>query len=565
MSFDRTAFAESVPVFAEAADDGTFRVVGTASGEPLSVEHATVRDALTSALDVESVRGFVKSANLRSGGEADGEWRWLDAASVEDQPIGKTRIGEQALWEMAESLNVRGSAIPINGGGGPEGLGASQPHGDAKSGGDHLANGYAHLGVPVVGVDARVHLFLWGELVAEIAAEVDRGRLAYGSVYFGYTSVDEDDNYAVVGATLVSHALTNDPANTNLSAGSERRRADGQQRACRSRWSTQMTLTIEQLTELHAVATDATAPRSKRYVAVRDIARAMRGAAGDIIGEAAALLGMSAEELAEDQWKLSDLLWALLDEAKIEDVLEGSEKPAEEPAEKVVEAQRPSTPAAARVDSSPEEQAAIDSMEACMAACEACMADMSPEALKACVDACAECVAACEAVMPEEDAAEEEPGEDAKSASVTRLRRQRDAARTTGAELRAKVDEYETREWLDGELAKRKKALSRDKHAQYVAIALRSGRETVLVFLDDLNVPPAGNPIAALEPVRGADVRTVAEAWDACEADALRELREAEDKRAKSERRSAQEPPRHMVRARAQDIARERYPSIVGA
>lgn len=220
----REAFAPSVPVYVRAQSDGTWSVISTEMNEPMSVEHATERKALDHALKIKSVASALKDAVLRDEGEPIGAWRWLDASEEEDEPVGNTRITARSLWEMAASLNDREAAIPINGGGAPRaGYAESLPHGDAYLGGDHVANGWAHVAIPVVDADERTHLYLRGELFEEIAREVDLGRLAFGSIRFGMTSVDEEDNYAVEGASLVSHALTNDPAVTTLSPGSKRR------------------------------------------------------------------------------------------------------------------------------------------------------------------------------------------------------------------------------------------------------------------------------------------------------------------------------------------------------
>jgi hypothetical protein len=219
----RAEHAAAVPVYVRASGEA-WELVDSASDELLS-QHATSRAALAAALELEAVQRAEKRANLREDGEPIGEWRWLDASAEEDEPIDGARITAASIWEMAASLNERKSAIPINGGGAPRpGLGDSVPHGDAYTGGDHLANGYAHVALPVLDGEGRTHLFLHAELLPEIAREVDLGRLAYGSIRFGFNEVGEDDNYGIKGAVLISHALTNDPAVTTLTAGSERRR-----------------------------------------------------------------------------------------------------------------------------------------------------------------------------------------------------------------------------------------------------------------------------------------------------------------------------------------------------
>ncbi len=213
-------FAAHVPMHVRETDDG-YDLVGP-NGAVISAGHVSARHALEAGLGKGLAR-FAKTPNLRSGGKPDGVWRWLDATATVDRseplPNGKLhRIAERAIWEMAAGLNARESAVPINGGGAPDGYKRSEPHGDGF-GGDHPANGFAHIGVPVL-ERGRVHLYLRGELLPEVAVEVDRGRLAYGSVRFGFADTDEADDHAVVGAELISHALTNDPAITSLGPGS---------------------------------------------------------------------------------------------------------------------------------------------------------------------------------------------------------------------------------------------------------------------------------------------------------------------------------------------------------
>lgn len=173
------------------------------------------------------------------------------------------------------------------------------------------------------------------------------------------------------------------------------------------------------------------------------------------------------------------------------------------------------------------------------------------------------------AMVSDEEESEDMPPEDVEAQAdtiaaslVLRMQHQRDAARRDRRELRAKVALYETREWLDAELGKRQKTLAKGKHEQYVQIAIKSGREVVEAFLDDLNMPPAVNPLDSVQTPRGEDVRTVRDAWDACEDDAFRELTEREAKKAERERRRPMTIPPHIIRARAQDLAVERYPSL---
>src|SRR5690606_2868593 len=127
--------------------------------------------------------------------------------------------------------------------------------------------------------------------------EVDLGRLAYGSIRFGFDEVDEADDFAVKGAVLISHALTNDPAVTTLTAGSERRRGNEPVHvACRSRRSSFM---------------------SKPN-------KSQRGPASEILSKLAEMLGISPEQLTEDPWSLTDAIYALQSAEKVEEIIEAA-------------------------------------------------------------------------------------------------------------------------------------------------------------------------------------------------------------------------------------------------
>lgn len=147
-------------------------------------------------------------------GRAVGVFRWLDAASVEraeDFPGG--HIDDVTIHEMAASLNRSAKPVPIDGGY-VEGMAPSAVHGTAEDTGTP-ANGWAHCGVSVLRADGALHLFLYSELWPSVAVEVDRGRIAYGSVLLTASSTDEGGGYR--GVRLMGHALTNDPANRRLS------------------------------------------------------------------------------------------------------------------------------------------------------------------------------------------------------------------------------------------------------------------------------------------------------------------------------------------------------------
>jgi hypothetical protein len=172
--------------------------------------YTSLREALDAALP--TVATHEKQARLRNvdTGELNGAWRWLPATDVEPAAIGGVRIDAQAIVEMADSLNARPGPIPIDGGPTPNGMLPSDVHGTASTGGGTPANGWAHWGVVVLGPgpdDAK--LYLYSELVPEVAREVDAGRIATGSVHFGAATLEGE---LPRGVELISHALTNDPA-----------------------------------------------------------------------------------------------------------------------------------------------------------------------------------------------------------------------------------------------------------------------------------------------------------------------------------------------------------------
>jgi hypothetical protein len=316
----RSEYAAAAPVYVRAAG-ASYELVDTASDEALGT-FDTPKQALKQALEREDVEALVKRENLRTNGEPDGVWRWLDASATEDEPIGKSRIDDASLWEMAAGLNARKSAIPINGGGAPEGYVASEPHGDAKNkDGAHPANGWAHLGLIVVETDERTHLYLYGELLPEVAKEVDRGRLAYGSIFFAFESADEENNYAVSGATLISHALTNDPAVTTLVAGSERHGLSGANVAYRSR---KMSLSKHETNARDAKQT----PKARVRAALDHLAATnQRGPIGEMQTKVAVLLGVTEMDLASNPWAMEDSVHALKIAAQFEKKIEASAPP----------------------------------------------------------------------------------------------------------------------------------------------------------------------------------------------------------------------------------------------
>lgn len=157
------------------------------SGEP----YASLREALDSLLTDEDYRP--KAGILRSeSGEQVGVWRWLDATAEEPAPAADgSQVTRDLIGTMAARLNS-GSPAPMDGS-------TSEAH-SQLSATSTAADGYAHVGAEVQDRSGRWHLFLYCELDAATARDVDSGRLAYGSI--GFTS----------DGRLLQHALTNVPA-----------------------------------------------------------------------------------------------------------------------------------------------------------------------------------------------------------------------------------------------------------------------------------------------------------------------------------------------------------------
>lgn len=577
----REEHAESAPIYVRAEGDA-YALVETSTDVAIST-HETPRAALLAALDLEAVAALVKRANLRSNGEPDGVWRWLDASAEEDEPIGDSRITAASLWDMAAGLNTRKSAIPINGGGAPTPEhAASEPHGDAYYGdGAHPANGWAHLGAIVVESDGRTHLYLYSELLPEVAREVDRGRLAYGSICFAYESTDEANGCAVLGASLISHALTNDPAVTTLTAGSERTNQTTLLAMRTRRADNMATKRTHSLDALRATARDASLPNSARLLAARAVLAVekvdMRGALADLYERIASLLGVTPADLMASPWAVEDAMCDLKRGVAAEARLgeEGGEPAPEAPAPEPPPA--PGMTAAERSRATradaPEGEQSSDAPtpEEGMALLGLARAILSKPDVSA-ADAIAELEATKEQLAaalgqdapadgdggdaPAEagEAAAEGEGEGDKARSA--LRQARTEAKQATEQLaaeRAKVQRYETAEWLDAEIAKRQLAVPATEREELIADALEHGRAMVEKILRAKNAPPSGaNPLDAVPDAKPAPT-SITEAANACMDEARAALAARDPKAAKLS---------HLVRAEAQRMAKQRWPEF---
>jgi hypothetical protein len=186
------------------------RIIETATGFDLVgddgailASHGTMRGALDAARPL--LGATQHEPHLREEGEPVGQFAWLDAAAVEpSDPDGF--FDADALTELAVSLNTGAMPIPIDGGAAKE-LSPSPVHGTADDS-STPANGWGHAGVIVERTDGP-HLYMLAELWPSVAKDVERGRIAYGSVLAMTPQRAESGAYR--GCRLVGHALTNVP------------------------------------------------------------------------------------------------------------------------------------------------------------------------------------------------------------------------------------------------------------------------------------------------------------------------------------------------------------------
>lgn len=95
----------------------------------------------------------------------------------------------------------------------------------------------------------------------------------------------------------------------------------------------------------------------------------------------------------------------------------------------------------------------------------------------------------------EGDEDEDEEKKDDKGARARKLSRERDELRSQVASLNERVALFETREWLDEQLAKRSMNLPKSDRDDLIQDALKHGREIVVKILKARNRPPTGDPL----------------------------------------------------------------------
>lgn len=181
-------------------------VVGTAT----PVAYST-RDEALSACVTRTLTGLFQSSTGPIG-----EWRWIDSSSECALSEGR-KIDLTTLQEAADSLNGSPIPIPIDGATG------SVVHGTSATGGGVPANGWGHAAALLKRADGTWHLMLRAELLPDVAADMDVGRWAFGSIDFAYDiAKTADADGALRGVTWESHAITNKPANKDLQPSSIR-------------------------------------------------------------------------------------------------------------------------------------------------------------------------------------------------------------------------------------------------------------------------------------------------------------------------------------------------------
>lgn len=545
---------------------------------------ATLKETLDEALSSinKKTDGYLRNED----GERIGVFRWLPATEEEAKPIGGARIDAIAIEQMAKSLNDRTTAIPIDGGPTPtevvDGI-ASEVHGTAKTGGGTPANGWAHAAVVHVGDDGVTELYLWAELFPSIAREVDAGRLAFGSVHFGFNEKDGD---APRDVTLISHALTNDPAVTTLSPANDVRQPAG------------FAFFNSRTRSLHMAKPVAAAPKSKTTIrshlaalpSIMKLAEAKRGPALDRLAKVGALLGVSIEdEMSNEAWcsPISAAVSALKSVASTEKVLEGM--PADEPVASAGDAAKSAKPGATGVraegdkpaEDKPADKPAGGDDAVTVAAFLEVARDLlgKPEATAAeCIDllkANADPIKKSISSGPDQ-AAQNEADQAAQASAEPKAAEEARAARMDVHELRSRIATLETERKKDStELEGLRASALRTRVSGEIATALRSAKRvmsdehTEALVSDLVEVKDDAARARHLARAVGAgaptgDVMGGGEKPSATRA--AKTVKTATDEfLAEAAKAAAPNESRQITRARAQKLARAAYPDLFGS
>lgn len=178
--------------------EGGWEVV---DGEAVLSTHVSQRAALRAAL--ATYKPTPKDVVLRTAdGEPNGAWRWIQAATAEDEPAsdGK-RISEATLDDALAHLNSSPRARVIDGGS-PD----SETHGSEFTAGATLATGWAHGAVRALTSLGRACLYVWAEVLPALADALDTGRIAFASIAVRGRRGDDGE---IADARFSSLALTN--------------------------------------------------------------------------------------------------------------------------------------------------------------------------------------------------------------------------------------------------------------------------------------------------------------------------------------------------------------------
>ncbi len=533
------AFAAAAPAYVRASPV-SWQVVDSATGE-VAAERTSLLEAATLAAERCTPKRDASGQPLRilrgDSGEPDGAWRFLPAAAAEDEPNAQdgVRLTERSIWQLAAKLNARSQPIPIDGGPG------SVVHGTAHDSATP-ANGYAHHGVVVYDSEARASLYLRAELVTDVATEIDRGRLAYGSIHF-WTSDALDETGAPDSAELISFGLTNTPADQRITPASAVRAAAPSTHA-----------RVASRTRRLTRAAPAAPETSMGTYSKKDLLAALDEIKGNdvtveqleaVLAGKAAAAGKTAEEAPAEEVAKSAAEAPPADAAR-------TEAPVAPPA-----ADAPAKRAVAGI----EDPAALEAWA--MAALD-CMRSIlgkpdadAPAALtemQAMQDRLA-AAAGSAGTAPADGTPADQQGAEAREleAEVSRCRKVHAKPAASTRELlehqRKTIERNDHERWLVKAIADRKLAVPDKERGQMLDDCCAYGRDVVERSLNLAARPPSGSVMRQSLPTdRGAQPETFIAAVNACMPDAIKAGKTDE--------------PAHFTRARAQRLALERFPHL---
>jgi hypothetical protein len=520
------AFVRATPIAWEIVQSSTGEVIGETAG---------LREALDRVAKLLTEKPRVLHGE---SGEPDGEWRYLPAASAEDEPNEQdgVRLTERNIWQLAAGLNGKPQAIPIDGG--PNSVVHGTAHDSATP-----ANGWAHHGIVVYDASGRASLYLRAEMVPTVATMIDRGQLAFGSIHF-FTTEPLDDTGAPEEAGLISYGLTNTPADQRITPASAVRAHPNHARSA---------VRTRQLLRAAPLATE----------------RSMDGVFPKKLW-LEAINSASAKELSPEQ--LCEIVKGLAAQsAKPEDVA-----PDAPPTEEMQTAPPGEPPT--RTDAPPVvEKRAVAGLEepAALEAWVTAMLDFGrkvlgkPDAdpaavlteLQASQDKLAAALSSAPPTPTDGTPADQQganalppsPAQRSLDEEVTRCRTAFAKPTASPIELlahaRQTVERADHSTWLTKSIADRKLGVVEEDFTALLDDACARGRDAVTRTLNMLGRPPSGTVMRSeIAPVIGATADTLEDAVDACMELAVKQVPAGS--------------PDHIVRAAAQKIARKHFPSV---